>query len=245
MAIVGGCGGVGKILVRAAREIGLRVAILDMPASVDRHPPPPEVTTLRVDATVEAQVRAAFDQLDRQWDGLDVLVTLVGVGIAPPRHLETFSVVEWDELIAVNLRSVFLSCTLALPLLRRGTNANIVTVSTLHAALPPEGFGPYGAAKAGVVNLTKGLAVENAPRVRANSVAPAGMLTPFIGGGTGRGGEEADLSWFDPKKYERITPMGRMGTPEDVIGPILFLAGPAACFITGQTLHVSGGRIMP
>ena len=163
----------------------------------------------------------------------------------PPRRIETFSAAEWDRLLAVNLRSAFLACRAALPLLKGGDNPSIVTVSSLHAALPPEGFGPYGAAKAGLVNLTKGLALENAPTIRANSVAPSGMLTAFIGGGTGHGGDEGPTDWLDVAAIERATPLGRMARPEDVVGPILFLAGPAGRYITGQLLHVSGGRIMP
>jgi len=245
MAIVGGCGGVGSVLVRAALGIGLRVAVIDIPASVARHPPPPGAVVLVADATREEEVQQSLEHLDQQWSGLDTLVTLIGVGVAPPRRIETFSADEWDAFMAVNLRSVFLCAKHALAMLRRGTNSNIVTVSSLHAALPPLGFGPYGAAKAGLVNLTKGLALENAPHVRANSVAPAGMMTAFLGGGTGRGGEDGDMGWFDPEHYAQITPLGRMGSAEETVGPILFLAGPAARFITGQVLHVSGGRIMP
>lgn len=245
MLVVGGCGGVGSVLVRTALDIGLRVAVIDMAASVTRHPPPKEAISIVADATEDAGVQESLTHLDQQWSGLDVLVTLVGLGVAPPRRIETFTSDEWDAFMAVNLRAVFLCAKYALPMLRRGTDPNIITVSSLHAALPPQGFGPYGAAKAGLVNLTKGLALENAPYVRANSVAPAGMMTAFLGGGTGRGGEDGDLSWFDPEHYARITPLGRMGTAEEAVGPILFLASPAARFITGQLLHVSGGRIMP
>lgn len=245
MAVVGGCGGMGIVLVRAALDTGLRVAVIDMPVSIERHPPPPEALVLPIDATDETQVWQAIGRIASEWSGLDVLVTLIGLGVAPPRPIETFTVEEWDAFMAVNLRSVFLCAKHALPLLRGGTDPNIVTVSSLHAALAPKGFGPYGAAKAGLVNLTKGLALENAPLIRANSVAPAGTMTPFLGGGTGRGGEDADLSWFDPAHYAGLTPLGRMGRVDEAVAPILFLAGPAARFITGQVLHVSGGRIMP
>lgn len=245
IAVLGGCGGLGQALVRAAADIGLHVAVLDLQRSLDRHPPPVEALAIPVDATDAAAVDGAFDAVAEAFGGLDTLVTLVGVTAVPPRRIEAFSPEEWDALLAVNLRSAFLACRAALPLLRKGDNPSIVTVSSLHAALPPEGFGPYGAAKAALVNLTKGLALENAPAIRANSVAPSGMLTPFIGGGTGRGGEEGPIDWLDIAAIERATPLGRMARPEDVVGPILFLAGPAGRYITGQLLHVSGGRIMP
>jgi 3-oxoacyl-[acyl-carrier protein] reductase len=106
-----------------------------------------------------------------------------------------------------------------------------------------KGYGPYAAAKAGVIALTKTLAVEAAPEIRANAVAPSAILTDFMKGGLGRG--DSDGSWFDPTPYLPLIPLRRLAQVEDVVGPILFLASPAAAFMTGQTVHVNGGRFMP
>ena len=108
------------------------------------------------------------------------------------------------------------------------------------------GFGPYAAAKAGLVGLTKALAAEGAPRIRANAVAPSAIETAFMRGGTGRGSDDpAAAAWFQGGDYARNFPLGRLAEVDDVVGPILFLLGTAARFMTGQTLHVNGGRITP
>ena len=101
-----------------------------------------------------------------------------------------------------------------------------------------KGYTHYGAAKAGVVALTKGLARENAPQVRVNAVAPGLTNTAFLTGGTGR---EQIFDGIDADKYGKRVPMKRMAEPQDMTGPILFLLGPAAAFINGEMLIVDGG----
>lgn len=109
----------------------------------------------------------------------------------------------------------------------------------------------YAAAKGGLVSLTKSLAIENAPRVRANLVAPSAIETSFLAGGDGQRGEaaarEGGDAWFRSAKAQYLStiPLERIARPEDVIGPALFLASPAASFITGQVIHVNGGRVTP
>lgn len=245
MLVVGGCGGTGQALVKAGLQIGLDVAVFDLAASLERHPPPSGVPTFAVDATDENQVKAAYIALSKRWEAIDTIVNTIGVGISPSRRFETFTAADWDRFMSLNLRSMFLICTLALPLLKGGVDPNIIAIGSLHGSLPPEGFGPYGAAKAGVVNMIKGLALENAPHIRANCVSPSGMLTPFLGGGTGHGGEDKDIGWLDTDALAANTPLKRLCTPEDVAAVCLFVASSGARYITGQTLHVSGGRVMP
>ena len=103
-------------------------------------------------------------------------------------------------------------------------------------------YGPYSAAKAAVVALTRTLAREQAPRIRCNCVSPGGINTPFLTGGTGRDRVEQRLRVED---YEKKVPLGRIGEPEDVTGPILFLLSPAASYITVQVLKINGGALMP
>ena len=92
------------------------------------------------------------------------------------------------------------------------------------------------------MRLTKSIAVENAPLVRANVVAPGAVDTEFLRGGTGRGeaGPRLDVS-----AYAKTIPMGRIATPEDVAGPILFLCGPGSAYMTGQVLWINGGALTP
>lgn len=246
VAVVGGCGAFGRPLVETCLSHELEVAVLDLHASVERHRPPSgTAATLAVDATDESSVESAFGDLSDGWDGLDALVFLAGFTLVPPISVEEISPARWDDVVAGNLRSAYLTTRAALPLLRRRESAAIVAVSSGLAYAPLPGFGPYASAKAGLIALTKSLAVENAPSVRANAVAPSASLTAFMGGGTGRGGDDADLEWFDVARYTEAIPLGRMCEPSDVIGPILFLAGPAASYVTGQVLHINGGKLTP
>ena len=88
------------------------------------------------------------------------------------------------------------------------------------------------------------MALEAAPRVRVNAVAPAAVDTAFLRGGTGRSNEDKPLS-LNVEKYIQTTPLARMASPQDIVGPIMFLLGPDSNFMTGQTLWVNGGGYMP
>jgi NAD(P)-dependent dehydrogenase (short-subunit alcohol dehydrogenase family) len=149
--------------------------------------------------------------------------------------------------MAVNLRAAFLCARFALPHLHRSDDACIINVSSSLAYNPNKGSAAYVASKGGMVSLTKALAMENAPRVRANVVAPSAVDTEFLYGGTASPDASPDDHLFKLTlpSYLSGIPMGRLAEPADVVGPILFLAGPGARYITGQVLHVNGGRITP
>jgi len=246
VAVAGGAGDIGRAVVAACRANGHEVAVLDLPRSLATHPPPADVLKFPADATDPAAVEAAFGGMAKAWGALDGLVFLVGFTIAPPTRLEALGPAQWDEVIAGNLRSAYLVTRAALPLLQKGRAPAIVTVSSGLGFNVLPGFGPYATAKAGLVGLTKALAVEGAPAIRANAVAPSAIETAFMQGGTGRGPDDpAAGGWFKGADYARLFPLGRLAAVEDVVGPILFLLGPASGFMTGQTLHVNGGRLTP
>ncbi len=242
VAIAGGCGGIGRAVASACNELDHRVAVLDLPQSLQAHPPCADLI-VQLDATDETQVRNGFQRLGAAFDAIDVLIFLIGFTLTPPRPTENVEATDWDAVMRGNLTSAHLVSREALPLLRRGSRPNIVTVSSGLGVSVLRGYGPYAAAKAGVIALTKTLAIEHAPTIRANAVAPSAILTDFMKGGLGRG--DSDGSWFDPNPYLPMIPLQRLAEVEDIVGPILFLASPAAAFLTGQTLHVNGGRIMP
>ena len=106
------------------------------------------------------------------------------------------------------------------------------------------GFGAYSAAKAGVISLTKTLALENAPAVRVNAVAPSAVDTAFLRGGTGRS-DENQATHVDLDTYTKAIPLQRIAVPQDVAGPIMFLLSDAAAYMTGQVLWINGGSYMP
>ncbi|MBU3738317.1 MAG: SDR family oxidoreductase [Rhodoferax sp.] len=237
VAVVGGCGGMGRALVRALIDTGVQVAVLDLPTSLAQNPPPSETMALPLDGSDAVSVQLAFDALAAHWPHLDGFVNLAGFfkGYQP---LADLPVDLFDEIIAGNLRSHFLCARAALPLLRRSGSGALVSVASTMAVDVVKGYTHYGAAKAGVVALVKGLARENAPLVRVNAVAPGLTNTAFLTGGTGR---DRIFDGIDGEKYGRRVPMKRMAEPQDMVGPILFLLGPASSFVNGEMLIVDGG----
>jgi len=246
VAIVGGCGGLGRRLVDACLGIGHRIAVLDLPAAIESSASREDVVLIKMDAADEASTNAAFESLARDWGGLDHLYFLVGFSTMPPKDLRDLDVAEWERVVNGNLTSAFLSVRAALPLLDEGEGASIVVVSSALTLAPQKGYGAYIASKLGVSGFVKALAIESAPGIRINAVAPSVMLTGFLSGGSPDGREDSTRpDWFDAKAAASAMPMKRLCTPDDVVGPILFLSSPGASFMTGQTLHVSGGRVMP
>lgn len=243
IAVVGGCGGFGRALVDNCLSLGLRVAVLDLPVSIERHHPGGADMAIAVDATVEESVREGFDEISTKWGGLDGLVNLAGFATTPPAPAEDVTAAEWDRVVDGSLRTTFLACRAALPLLRAGRGASIVNMSSGLAFKSRPGFASYSAAKSGVVGLTRSLAIENAPDVRVNAVAPSAAATEFLRGGAHLAAQEqSSTAWMDIDAYVAATPLRRMCEPLDVVAPILFLLGPGSRFITGQTVHVNGGR---
>jgi NAD(P)-dependent dehydrogenase (short-subunit alcohol dehydrogenase family) len=244
IAIVGGCGGIGRALVDACLALELKVAVLDLATALSRGPFASDVLTVAADASNEGEVGRGFTALADTWGGLDILVFVTGIAIIPPVKIDELDVAQWDRLLDINLRSAFLCARAALPMMKPH-GGSIVTISSSLAFNPNRGFGAYVASKGGLVSLTKAIAAENGPIVRANIVAPSAVDTPFLAGGSGQtGGSD---TWFkaDLERYVSAIPLQRLAVPDDVVGPILFLAGPGARYITGQTLHVNGGRITP
>jgi NAD(P)-dependent dehydrogenase (short-subunit alcohol dehydrogenase family) len=247
MVIAGGCGGIGRELVAQAAASGTEVIVLDLPQSIRDDTKVEGARYVGFDAADPAAIEAAVADVARQWDRVDSFVFLCGYPILPRRPLAEVSLNQWNHLMAVNMTSAYLLANALLPMLRKSEQAAIVTVASSLAYQVMPGMGAYASSKGGLVSLTKALAMECAPRVRANVVAPGAVETDFLAGGTGKAESEADRSWFDAmaEKYVATVPLGRVAMPADVVGPILFLAGPASGYMTGQVLHLNGGRLTP
>jgi 3-oxoacyl-[acyl-carrier protein] reductase len=247
LAVTGGCGGIGRHLVEAALEIGLEVAVIDLPESMERHPLPDGVIGIQYDARVDGEVERAFGELGGHWDGaIDGFVHLPGY-MTSKVTIEELSMEEIDEQLNVNLRSAFTATKATLPMLRQAGGGSVVFTASGLATLVEIGTGTYSASKAGLIALAKGLAKENAPDIRFNCIAPGGVDTAFMRGGTGRGGDETNEGVFTDDQMTRILstiPLGRMAITADIVGPILFLLSEKSRFMTGQTMYINGGRLM-
>jgi 3-oxoacyl-[acyl-carrier protein] reductase len=174
-------------------------------------------------------VEAAVRELG---EPIDILVNNAG-SLVDRSAVEDMDAKLWDDVIALNLSSVFFATKAALPHLSQG--ARIVNVSSVAAR---HGGGPgafaYAAAKGGVMTLTRGLAKELAPRnIRVNAIAPGVIETPFHD------------RFSTPEMLETFRkgiPLGRLGTPEECAGAVLYLVSPLASYVTGQTIDVNGGQ---
>ena len=201
---------------------------------------PDKTTPIEIDVADPAKVAAAFAQIAVQVPALDGLVHLAGF-TNPRAPVAETDLNDWKEVVEGNLDGGFLCSRAAIPLLRAAPGASIVLTASGLAVKPAPGYGPYAAAKAGILALMRVLAAELAPHARVNAIAPSAVETPFLSGGTGRTAREVG---FDRGAYIQTVPLGRMATAEDIVGPILFLLGPASGYLTGQTIHVNGGLVM-
>jgi len=186
-------------------------------------------TDVTDDDAVEALARKAIDE----FGSLDIWVNNAG-GSPVQMPLVDLDREEWDRTLALNLTAVWVATCTAARHMRDG--GRVVNVSSRAAQITMPGSGHYGAAKAGVNNLTKTLAAELGPRVRVNGIEPGAVPTEVMM--TALGLEEASLGALE--KNLRL-PMRRLGTPEDLGAGILYLVAPASSWVTGHILVVSGG----
>lgn len=234
--VTGGGSGIGEAVCRLFAAEGAEVAVLDRDAAaarrvadaVDGH-------ALTCDVRDPDAVRAAVQDAVEAMGGLTDLVNNAGVGNAKP--LIEYSDKEWALLIGVNLTGTFHLIREVAPILLAGGGGSIVNNASLTGVRPTRGEGPYSAAKAGVLNLTQTAAVELSPTVRVNAVAPGMVHTPMTDIVV------ANEAWRTAA--ESGTPLGRIGGADEVAAVIAFLASDAASYVTGQTIVVDGGSVLP
>ena len=189
-----------------------------------------EALPLAADVSDPDAIDRVFAATAESLGGLDVLVNNAGITIL--KSFEESSLEEWDRTMGVNLRSMFLACKRALPLLRASEAGAIVNLASMAAFRFTVPHVPYAASKGGVVAFTRDLAVELAPdRIRVNAVAPGPIATQILGRMSEEQIAAAGLRFL----------LGRIGQPDDVAEAVAFLASQRAAYITGVTLPVTGG----
>ncbi|HZB72994.1 MAG TPA: SDR family NAD(P)-dependent oxidoreductase [Acidimicrobiales bacterium] len=234
--VTGGGSGIGAATCRRFADEGARVAVLDVDGTSGERVAG-SVGGVAVDADVVDgdALTAAFDRAAAALGGLDTVVNNAGTGNVLPLH--DYPDDEWDRLLAVNLKGVFNGTRAAVPHLRAaGPGATIVNVSSLSGLRPTRGEAPYSAAKAGVVALTMSAALEYGPGVRVNCVSPGFIRTPLT--------EVACADDATRGELEAATPLGRLGTAEEVAATIAFLCSDLAAYVTGANLVVDGGSAL-
>ena len=185
--------------------------------------------TVKADVSSPDEVRAMFSETGY----VDVLIN--NAGISNQRLFTDITDEEWKRTIGVNLDGVFYCCREALPHMILQKSGVIINISSMWGEVGASCEVHYSASKAGVIGLTKALAKEVAPSgIRVNCIAPGVIMTDM-------------MSDFDKETLDELvkeTPLGRLGTPQDIASAALFLASDSASFITGQTLGVNGGLII-
>ena len=192
----------------------------------------------RVDVSQESGVTGTIGDIVSRYGRLDMLVNAAGFLRYTP--VAELSLTDWKRLIEVHLTGTFLCCREALGPMRSRKAGSIVNFSSGLGAKGAKNAAHYAAAKAGIVGFTKSLAMEAAPEgIRVNAVAPGPIDTALLRG-------DATEEEFAAHAQDRLKgiPMGRIGVPEDLVGPCLFLLGEMSRYVTGQTLHVNGGGFL-
>ena len=232
--VTGGASGIGAATAARFLEEGSQVCILDRDAehcATIRHELPGIAEAIIADVTDLMQVEAAFADAVRVMDGVDVLVNNAGVSI---RHkfLE-ITPEEWEKVLAVNLTGVFyVAQTAARHMWERGNGVILQTASTNGIVGQPY-YADYNATKSGVIELTKTMALELAPKVRVCAVAPGYVLTPM---------QRTEYSDTMLDEVNRKIPLRRHASPEEIAALFAYLASDDAAFATGQVFTLDGGE---
>jgi 2-hydroxycyclohexanecarboxyl-CoA dehydrogenase len=243
--VTGGARGIGRaIALRLARE-GAQVAVLDLLGDAARGVAA-EVDALGVkalaltaDLTRRADVERAVSETLAQWGQLDIVVNNAGWD-----KLEMFLDSDeetWERILAVNFKSVLYVCKAALPSMVARGSGRVVNIASDAGRVGSSGEAVYAGTKGAIIAFSKTLAREMARhRITVNVVCPGLTETPLLAG----------IRAQSPKTEKvidavtRAIPLGRVGTPDDVAEAVLYFASPAAAYVTGQTLSVSGGLTM-
>ncbi len=240
VAVVTGAGrGIGQAIAESLAGLGVDIAVVDLGAedagAVAGTLAAKGVRAVPVVADVSNadSVKEMFGTVVKEFGGLDILVN--NAGITRDALLLRMKEEDWDSVMDVNLKSVFLCSKEAVKIMSKRRYGRIVNIASVVAFMGNPGQANYSASKAGIVGLTKTIAKEYAGRgITSNAVAPGFIATAMT----------EKLPDNVKEEMLKAIPMGRMGTTQDVAAAVAFLASPDAGYITGQVVHVNGGMYM-
>jgi glucose 1-dehydrogenase len=237
--ITGAAGGIGRATVHYFATKDWRGIGVDRNQFGDGYP----ATGLFIQADISkpGEFESIFAKIRTFTTQLDAIVNNAAVQVSKP--LVETTTEEWDEVMASNLRPVFLATKLAFPLLQEAGESAIVNVSSVHAVATSVNISAYAASKGGILALTRAMAIEFAPQnIRVNAVLPGAVDTPMLRAGLQRGHLSGGSVTDRLDNLARKTVNGRVGKPEELASAIYFLADNSqSSFMTGQALVVDGG----
>jgi NAD(P)-dependent dehydrogenase (short-subunit alcohol dehydrogenase family) len=236
--VTGGGSGLGRAICRGFAEIGAKVAVADISfESADETVAmlgggQSEVCSEKLDVSKKNEVERVVASVRRRWGEIDILVNCAGVAIRGTAIEYTEE--NWNKIISVNLTGTFFCCQVAARYMAQQRSGKIINIASIGGFVAYPGSIAYLASKGGVVQLTRGFAVELAPyNVQVNAIAPSLFDTPMVAGT--RADSESQRYFMDR------TPLGRKGRPEEIVGAAVFLAADCSSMVTGHTLAVDGG----
>jgi meso-butanediol dehydrogenase/(S,S)-butanediol dehydrogenase/diacetyl reductase len=233
--ITGGAGGIGKVTAARFLEEGARVVIFDRDENACRlveEELPDLETSIVVDVSDAESVEKAFEEFDQKHKKLDILINNAGISY---RHsFLDITPEEWQTVISINLNGIFYVAQQAARRMLVRDGGVIVNMGSSNALMGYHYYADYNASKAGVIELTRSMALELGPKIRANAICPGFIMTPM---------QEAEYTPKMRKEFEDKLPLRRLGKPEDVAALFAFLASDEASFITGEYIVIDGGEI--
>jgi NAD(P)-dependent dehydrogenase (short-subunit alcohol dehydrogenase family) len=243
IAFVTGAGsGIGRAAALAFAREGASVTVADVSEQGGRETARlieekgGRALVVKCDVTRAADVKAALDETIEAFGRLDVAFNNAGVEQRDAAAMSEIGEDEWNRIMDINLRGVFLCMKYEIPLMLKQGGGAIVNTSSGAGVIGIKGGGVYAAAKHGVIGLTKSAALDYAAQnIRINVVAPGYIATPMMDRFTGG----------KPEGWEKITseePIGRVGKPEEIADAVIWLCSDAASFVVGHTLVVDGGQ---
>jgi len=236
--VTGAASGIGRAVALAFAAEGAHVGLADIApedaVAGEIRSTGGKAVPMRADVSRESDVLQLFAEVEARLGGLDILVNNAGILIEKPL-LET-TAADFDRLMGVNLRGVFLVGREALRLMvRQGTGGRVINVASELAYLGRAHASVYCASKGGVLSMTRSWAREFAPAILVNALAPGPTETPMLTGGA---------TSPETLATEGDNPLGRVGQPHEIAAAAVFLAGPGATFMTGQCISPNGGAVM-
>lgn len=229
--ITGGASGIGKATVQRFLEEGANVTVIDQnPEALEllKQEMPGLSVVIQGDVSEIEAVESAFEQIKAQWGGIDILIN--NAGISTRHAFLEITPQEWQQMMDVNLTGAFFVAQAAARLMEMGVIANMGSTNGL---LGYPYYADYNASKAGLIELTRSMALELAPLVRVVAVCPGYVLTPM---------QEAE---YTPEMLVEINskiPLGRHAKPKEVAALFAFLCSEEAAYITGQAFVIDGGE---